>query len=187
MQVRPGVVGRVAVDVMHYFPALGSSNGPMFPFSPPDAAAALPLGIKGAAVRPVGLRDGRGRSRRGKLHFSAWCDSDVAASQLAPDWHCSAFLIVGKQRVAVPVPHLVVAHTHFTRSHWAKAELTGTADNATSPFVISGPMFSNAFVVHQAEAVGRVAALAPVDRANSHVSDYTTCYNALGNSVDELA
>src|SRR5262245_46801648 len=169
MQVRPDIVQRLAVDVVDDLAPFRAGDLSVLPI-----ATRATRTVTQAARARVGMERTRsplnGRiARRSVVEGSrARRDHAVTAPRVDASGEAINLSMIGVQRVAVKPPHLVVPRAHLTRHHGSHAVAAGTPDDPATPAVIGAPVTLLALVVHQAQAVRRVASAAIRDRADTH-------------------
>lgn len=189
MQVLQLIIQRVSINVMDDLARLRSGHFavlPVFPVSRLNAWSAKPLRVKGATmrlVRPLG----HGGCRYGHNKVNNRTGDFVAAPHVLASRQAFHFFCVRIQRVAVPVPHLVMPHAHIASSNGPVAMQALATNIFSAPLVFGSPMLLNPLVVHEAKAVCRMFPAAVFDRAKNHkrfpvVCTNYNCYKALGNS-----
>jgi hypothetical protein len=169
MQIRNVVVSGVAVNMVDNLPFLGARNLAMLPLAPiPLGPVAEALSGCRCLVWCVGLLNRWVRLRFCGSEFRNGANGSIPAATYRNPMRQSALLfIIRKKRVSVPMPHLVVPHTHTPSNRRPIAMDARSADHLPAPSVLGRPVPLYALVVHQAKAVCSVFAPAPVNRAFS--------------------
>jgi len=193
MKIRSVIVQRVSVDVMDDLASASLRHLPVFPF-PPIASCAITQPFRSVRnrVRSACPFNGRRDGWRGTHRSRGWGDHLVAAPHMFARRQAGNFLLVGMQRVAVAMPHLVMPHAHLTRNDGAVAMKTRAADDPVTPAVFGASVLLRPFVVHQAEPVRCVLSPTAVNRTNSHrclalnVANYYRPYKAIGKVVHRI-
>jgi hypothetical protein len=185
MQITLDIVQWVAVNVVNDLAGLGVGDLPMLPVLAVGrlrASRPKSLCIEGLPVRLVALDRPR-IWRQGHSDFGRGADF-VAAPHVFSRRQAINLFRVGVQRIAVSMPHLVVAHAHVSRRNWSVAVQARPANDLPAPSVFSSTVLLNSLVVHQAKAVSSVLPSASFNRASGHVGSLPNYIDvkALGNS-----
>ena len=158
MQVLQLIIQRVPINVMDDLARLRSGHLamlPVFPVSLLNAWSAKSLRVKGAAMQLVRFL-GHGGCRYGLNKTNNRTGDFVAAPHVLASRQAFHFFRVCIQRVAVPVPHLVMPHAQIASSNGSVAMQALAANIFSAPLVFGSPMLLNPLVVHEAKAVRRV-------------------------------
>lgn len=175
MKVSNLVVQAVAIDVMHDLPRLCARNLPMLPLSTlAHSAVSKPMrrGVERGRM-PMGLFDGGvcniclGVFPDGRNHL-------VTSPHMLPMGKIVNLFGVRKQRVTVPVPHLIMAHTEFSGDNWSVAVRARPTHLFTAPSIVCRAVSFGALVMHQTKPIGRVLSATAIYRANS--SKWFNCH-----------
>jgi hypothetical protein len=165
MQISSVIVQPVPVNVVDNFTTLRSGNPAMLPLAAAHTAATLALFVESGAVGLIRTFNRRINGWWRVNHLSSQTVGDVAAPQLSPRRHASTLVFVGIERITVTLPHLVMAHAHFSGSNGAFAVLASPSDNTAAPLVFRGAVLLDALEVHQAIALSGMFSAATIDRA----------------------
>lgn len=169
MQILAHVVEPIAINMMDDLTRRRARNFavlPSFAVSPRGTrAGAQPLRVKCLPIWAV-------RSFRGGVCRHGICNrsgDDLVSTPhvLARRQSCN-FPRIGVQRIAVPVPHLVVTHAHLAGDDGPPAVCALPPNHLPAPAVIRRAMPLDALVVHQAEAVRRMFSAAAINVAETH-------------------
>lgn len=151
------IIQRVAVNMMDNLPSRRPGNFPVLPIS---ARSLRPVAVsvcRRLQRRLVAVRLSYQRPSGSSLCvFVNRADHHVAAAVVATVGQPSRLLLVGKERVAVISPHLVMSHTEFARDCGPLAMQAPSPNLPASPLVIRAAVPSDPLVMHQAKAVCRV-------------------------------
>ncbi len=166
MQVSNAVIRGIPIDVMDDLSRLRPGDLPVLPLpAAPLRSVAQPHPPPRSRVTAVRLLDAWINRRFCRRHVRRRADHAVPASKVFSGREAVALLLVGVERIAVTVPHLVVALAHLAGCRWTLAKLTGPTYYGTSPSVFRRAMPLDALVMHEAVVVRCVLPFAPIDRA----------------------
>ena len=198
MQVRSLVVQWIPVNVVNNLAGLGFGNFAVLPLpavstAPVSQAVRLQQCCVGSIASFCRCAFDWARLR----HVSDRSDHPVAAAHMFAAGEGVDFLHVGIKRVAVTMPHLVVANAHFPSRNRSVAVFASPADCLASPCVIDGPVLFLPLVVHQAQSASGMPSSAAFYVADlikfwgCHINSLPficfpklyTRYKALGNSM----
>lgn len=193
MKILRRIIGRVHVNVVDDLTLHGGGNLSVLPLAP-GSLQAVTQSLPFRRVRPVRLlgprvrRYSRRHGRNGTLH-------QIPAALVETVTQAPFLARVGIERVAVTVPHLIVALAHTPRDRRTITMVAGTPDDLPAPPIFRRAVPGHALVVHQAIPVRSVLppafrdAASPVQFRRSHGGiplqrrRGSISYKALGNSM----
>lgn len=166
MQVRRFVIQWVAVNVVDYIALLSACDFSVFPLSTVSLRAIAET--LRSSQRFVAATTFFNRRISFWLCFDVlgyWTYGPVSLSLCKTMRQTVHFALICIQRIAMPMKHLVVAHTKLLRNNRPIAILTGASYSLPSPGVFRGAILLDSLVVHKAEPVGGMLAPAFLNRA----------------------
>lgn len=172
MQVSQLIIQRVPINVVDdltWFCIRNLAMLPVFSVSRLNAWSAKSLSVNGAAMRLVRFL-GHGSCRYGCNKTGNRASYFVPAPHVLARWKTCDLLCVSKQRVTMPMPHLVMPHTKVSSGDRAVAMFTRPTYVFAAPFVLGCSILLNTFVVHQTKAMRGMLSAAILDRTEPCVS-----------------